>query len=174
MARHRLFLALTPPAPVLAQITRQAEALPADGKATPPEKLHLTLAFLGDADPAAAAQAGAGAAARIAPFDFALDEADSFAGGVWFLRAPAAPFAALLAALFDALHAAGLHAHDASRAFVPHLTLRRRAAARLPRRAIAPIGWPARELRLYDSDLATGRYALRGRWPLAGGNTVNP
>jgi 2'-5' RNA ligase len=166
MASHRLFYALTPGAEARARIAQHGAARP--------EQLHLTLAFLGDAQPSRALLAGERAAAQAAPFAFALDETDSFHGGTWILRAPAAAFTPLLDALHRHLHACGLRAQDEARPFVAHVTLRRRAPIALPRAAIAPIRWQADALRLYDSDLGSGRHALLGDWPLAGNNDVSP
>ena len=164
---HRLFFALSPGAAMRARIHAAANALPmGDGRRTAAEKLHLTLAFLGDASPAPAIEAGARAAASSVAFDFALDEIDSFPGGTWILRAPAEPFAPLVSALLRELHANGLRAHDEARAFIPHVTVRRRASTRLARTPIEAVAWPARQLRLYDSDLSSGAYQLLGEWPL--------
>ena len=174
MPGHRLFFALTPTDATRARVEALAATLPSTGgRDTRTDKMHLTLAFLGDADPATALRAGAKAAPQAQHFEFALDETDSFHGGTWILRAPATPFAALLAALRRELHAVGLHEPDEQRAFLPHLTLRRRAGARLPRAAVAPIPWLARSLCLYDSDLAAGRYTRLGEWPLAGADAVS-
>ena len=170
----RLFFALTPDPQVRARIAEQARRLcGSDAGGASAAKFHVTLAFLGKVAPAPSLRAGARAAASVAGFDFALDETDSFHGGTWILRAPAAPFAALVAALSRELHAEGLSAHDESRAFVPHVTLRRRAPARLPRAPIPPIPWQPRTLCLYDSDLASGQYTRLGEWPLAAGDRVS-
>ena len=174
MSAHRLFFALTPTDATRARIEACAATLPAAaGRSTRADKLHLTLVFLGDVDPGLAQGAGENAAAKVQGFDFALEESDSFHGGTWILRAPAAKFAPLLDALRSELRAAGLHAPDEHRDFVPHVTLRRRATARLPRAPIAPIPWPARRLCLYDSDLGTGRYTRLGAWPLQAADDVS-
>lgn len=168
---HRLFFALSPDADLVARIVALGEGLPeAGGRRTRPDKLHLTLVFLGDADPELARRAGARVAARVAAFDFALEQSDSFHGGTWILRASSAPFDALQAALAFELQAHGVPVHDESRAFIPHVTLRRRAANRLPRQPIVPIEWKARALCLYDSHLDSGEYERLGQWPLAGDN----
>jgi 2'-5' RNA ligase len=170
----RLFFALSPTEQVRARILALAATLPSpDGRATRDAKIHLTLAFLGDADAVAALHAGERAAASTSAFDFALDATDSFPGATWILRAPPTPFAPLLAALTRELHATGLRAPDERRAFVPHVTLRRRAQARLPRAAIEPIAWRAGTMCLYDSDLHSGDYRRLGEWPLLG-DDVSP
>ena len=174
MPAHRLFFALTPSPDLRARIEALAAGLPpARGRAIRPDKMHLTLAFLGDAEPARACIAGERTANATRAFDFVLDETDSFHGGTWVLRAPPSDFAPLLGALRRELQANGLRASDENRPFVPHLTLRRRADAPLPRAAIVPIQWNAHGLCLYDSDLATGVYTRLGEWPLAGGDHVS-
>jgi 2'-5' RNA ligase len=167
MERHRLFFALTPDEGVRRQILEVAAALPdAGGRATRPEKIHLTLAFLGDADPGGARAAGARAAADTAAFDFELDEVDGFHGGIRILRARAEAFAPLVFALLRELRRAGVPSRGQAREFIPHVTLWRRDNLRLARAPITPIPWPARELCLYDSHLDTGEHERIGSWPL--------
>ena len=181
LAAHRLFFALAPTPAVLAEIEAAAEALgvpAAGGRRTRAEKLHLTLAFLGDFDAAAGTRAisqallaGARAAANVLSFDFVLDQAFSFAGArpLWLLGGEAAPFKPLHVELMFALAAQQLVPRDAGRPFQPHVTLLRDARAPLPRTSIEPIHWRARELALFDSQLATGRYDIVERWPLQEG-----
>ena len=173
---HRLFFALAPTPELVAHIEAAALALGATGaggRRTRADKLHVTLAFLGDfhADSDALARAlavGAEVAACVGGFDFALDHAFSFPGArpLWLLGGEAAPFATLHAQLLAALAGAGFQLRDAKRAFVPHVTLLRDARKALPHTPITPIDWRARELALYDSDLATGAYRILARWPL--------
>jgi 2'-5' RNA ligase len=167
MDRHRLFFALTPDEGVRRQILEVAAALPdAGGRRTRADKFHLTLAFLGDADPEAARTAGMRAAADTAAFDFQLDEVDGFHGGIRILRAPSEAFAPLVSALARKLRKAGVSSRDESRQFVPHVTLQRRDTLRLARAPITPIHWLARELCLYDSHLDTGEHERLASWPL--------
>ena len=175
---HRLFFALAPTPAVLAQIESAAETLgvpAAGGRRTRPEKLHLTVAFLGDFDAAAgtsaisqALVAGAHTAGNVLAFDFVLDQAFSFSGArpLWLLGGEAAPFKPLHVELMFALAARQLVPRDAGRPFLPHVTLLRDARAPLPRTSIDPIHWRASELALFDSQLATGRYDIVERWPL--------
>jgi 2'-5' RNA ligase len=172
MPRHRLFFGLQPPAPVLASLRAAAAQLQADGgpggRSLPPEKLHLTLAFLGDFDDEGALRRAleAGAQVEASGFDFTLDQATSWGARqpLWVFTGVAAPFADLHASLLRCLHAQGLHADDEARAFVPHVTWLRNARQRLARTAIAPIAWPARDFVLYDS--REGQYDVLARWPL--------
>jgi 2'-5' RNA ligase len=172
MPRHRLFFGLQPPAPVLAQLLAaaarvQAQSAPG-GRPVPREKLHLTLAFLGDFDDEDAVRRAcdAGAQVEASGFDFILDQATSFGTRqpLWVFAGDAAPFAKLHAGLLRCLNAQDLHAHDEPRVFLPHVTWLRHARGRLPRMQIAPIAWPAREFVLYDS--RQGQYHVLARWPL--------
>jgi 2'-5' RNA ligase len=171
MPRHRLFFALQPPATVLASLLAavaqvQAERGPG-GRPVPPDKLHLTLAFLGDCDDDASRRAlEAGAMVEAPAFIFTLDQATSFAARQppWVFTAAAGPFAGLRSSLLRNLHAQGLHADDEGRDFVPHVTWRRNARQRLAPTAIAPVPWPARDFVLYDS--REGLYDVLARWPL--------
>jgi RNA 2',3'-cyclic 3'-phosphodiesterase len=60
----RIFFALWPPAETAAALAKWAEEVQrqAGGRCTPAERIHLTLAFLGDADEAKAMTAGRAAA----------------------------------------------------------------------------------------------------------------
>ena len=172
MAAHRLFFGLQPPPPVLARLQQAAARLQADrvpgGRPVPAEKLHLTLAFLGDVEGEDVLRRAfdAGACVAAPGFDFRLDHALSFGGRQppWVFAGASAPFAALQDSLQRCLHVQGLHARDEARAFVPHVTWLRNARARLPRTDISPIAWSAGELALYDS--RDGNYAVLERWPL--------
>jgi 2'-5' RNA ligase len=163
---HRLFFALAPTPAVLAEIESAAETLgvpAAGGRRTRPEKLHLTMAFLGDFDAAAgtsaisqALVAGAHTAGNVLAFDFVLDQAFSFSGArpLWLLGGEAAPFKPLHVELMFALAARQLVPRDAGRPFLPHVTLLRdaRAAAAhvdrshpLARERACPVRQPARD-----------------------------
>jgi 2'-5' RNA ligase len=65
MAGHRLFFALAPPPAVCAQLERATHALASSPRVTAGERLHVTLAFLGDFPEASDAPARAMAAAGI-------------------------------------------------------------------------------------------------------------
>jgi len=172
MSRHRLFFGLQPPAPVLAQLLAAAAQVQAahapGGRATPAEKLHLTLAFLGDFEEGDAVRHALTAGGRLdaTRFDFVLDRVQSLGGRqpLWVFAGDGAAFAPLHASLVQCLHALGVPAQDEARAFLPHLTWLRNARMRLPPTPIAPIAWPARDFLLYDS--RGGHYEVLGRWPL--------
>ncbi len=156
----RLFFACWPPAgtaQALAAWAREAQR-ESGGRAVRPENVHLTLAFLGDADPAAAAAHGA--AVRAPALDFMLDEV-RFRTHQRILWAAPAQTPPALAALAQAL--------GEKRPFAAHVTLVRHArhGRRLP--PFAAVDWPVREFALVNSTLGSlgpsyevlARYALQ-------------
>jgi len=171
MARHRLFLALSPPPDVRAQLEQASRAVAmaagGSGRATEAQKLHVTLAFLGnfDDDDAVTRALAAGGATHNAPFALQLDHAASF-GPTWFLGSTASPqpLLDLHAALSSELARAGFELER--RAFHPHVTFQRNAAYPLPPTRIAPIRWPVADFVLFDSFPAQSRYLPLASWML--------
>jgi 2'-5' RNA ligase len=149
-ARQRLFFALLPPADVRDRIGAAArgieEAHPSGGRLLKPDRYHLTLRFLGDADPLPPmwcdAARAAGDAVRPRRFDLVLDHAGSFCGGRvrWLGGQPSASLLALRQDLDHALARTGLE--EAQAPFVPHLTIARDARVPLGPVTIEPIRWP--------------------------------
>jgi 2'-5' RNA ligase len=166
----RLFFALWPDdeaREALGRLSRDL-AIVAEGKPVPIEKVHLTLAFLGEVaderhgDLAEAAQ-GAGAAAFVLP----LDRVGSFrrAKVAWAGASFVPPeLLALQSRLAAGLTARGFALDE--RPFVPHITLARKIARSVPRASIAPIAMAASAIALVRSDLGTGRYATLESWRL--------
>ena len=166
-----LFFALWPDARAAEDLARLATDLaPAlDGKPVPREKIHLTLAFLGN--PAADAEEraiAAGDAVLGDGFDLALDHVGSFRGAKAAWAGIAAPPAGLLqlhAALRSQLEARMLPLDE--RAFAPHLTLVRKIARRLPRTALpGAIEWNVEGFALVRSAPGTGSYSTVAAWDL--------
>ncbi|MES1956479.1 RNA 2',3'-cyclic phosphodiesterase [Salinisphaera hydrothermalis] len=163
--RQRLFFALWPPADVAERIAVVGRALATSGAPVPRDKLHVTLAFHGARD-AVERRALIARAERvaIAPFDLVFDWLDGFDKPrlIWLglSRPPAALFE-----LAEFLRADTLD----PRAFVPHITLQRRAGP-ITARPVAPIAWRAREFVLAESGAqgVPGGYRILARWPLAG------
>lgn len=130
----RLFVALVPPEAALEPLRRVVERkrpyLPR-ARWVHGDRLHLTLAFLGESDPAGVAALTAALAARVAEvpcFRARLAEAGAFppAGRVrvvWAGFEPAAQLDALAAAVRRAVGEAGFVCDD--KPFRPHLTLAR-------------------------------------------------
>lgn len=170
---RRLFFALYPDAALRPAIVAAAQnaalAAGVSGKRTDPERLHLTVYFLGEVD--AAAEAFARQAAdgiRVAPFELVLDRVGSFAHShVLWLGASVVP--AGLRELHDRLGdgLAGLGERANRKALKPHVTCYRHIDRPLPDTAIAPIRWPVREFCLVHSELGTEpRYHVVSQWPL--------
>ena len=174
MPRHRrLFFALYPdpalrPA-IVAAAQNAALAAGVSGKRTHPERLHLTVYFLGELD--AAAEAFAWQAAervRVAPFELTLDRAGSFGHSQVLWLAPSIVPAGLRE-LHDRLREGvdGLGDHVNRKALKPHVTCYRHIDRPLKETAVPPIRWPVREFCLVHSELgAEPRYHVVSQWPL--------
>jgi 2'-5' RNA ligase len=166
----RLFLALWPPDRVSAELALVGEALAelAHGKAVPAEKIHLTLAFLGEVGAERVdAVRGPAAEARAAPFDLVLDHVGAFRKA----RVAWAGSSGLPAVLIElqsnldrALRAAQFPLDD--RPFAAHVTLARKIARPVPPAPMPQIRWPAKELVLARTETGTGRYSILERWSL--------
>jgi 2'-5' RNA ligase len=160
----RLFFALWPPAIAARALAQWAEEArrATGGRATPEEKIHLTLAFLGEADPLKAVSAArrVSASAHALPIEEARYVRENQM--VW-VRPRATP--AELQALFDRL-SMELYREEfilERRPFAAHVTLVRKARrAELP--ALPPLDWPVGEFLLVASK--GGRYEPVERFPL--------
>lgn len=170
MARH--FFALWPPPgaqPALAALAAEL-ARRCGGRAVPVDKIHLTLAFLGEIDAGGVARAREIAGGVVAPaLDLRFDRVGSFAGArvAWTgMSEPDRDAAGLATELAARLRDAGF-AID-RRPTVLHATLARRVAQPIPEAPIAALAWTADRFALVESDLRTGRYVETGSWKLAG------
>jgi 2'-5' RNA ligase len=170
----RLFFALWPDATTRGALAATAGQLKkaCGGRSPPAENLHLTLAFLGNVAANRMLALRLVADAVIAePFELTLARA-----GYWRAQrlAWAAPLhgppalTALHARLTDVLRLRGFHAER--RAFKPHVTLLRDAAALSPSShdGIISLRWPVRDFVLACSEpVPQGvRYRVIGTWPL--------
>jgi 2'-5' RNA ligase len=163
----RLFFAVWPPPETARALEGWARAL--EGRATPAEKIHLTLAFLGGADPdkAIAAARRVQGEAHYIPIETAKYWKHNRI--LWVGPRETPP---LLKALVDALH---LELYRAEyilerRPFAAHVTLLR--APRAPR-ALTPlpkVKWPVDEFVLVNSSLSSkgSSYDIVERFPLTG------
>jgi len=148
----RLFFALWPPARTahaLAQWSREV-ARDTGGTASASEKIHLTLAFLGEADPAKAFNA----AQRVqgARHSLPIDHAQYWKHNkiVWVgPQAMPAPLAALVGQLHAALKDRGFVLED--RPFAAHVTLLRKAKAPTALPPLPKVEWPVDEILLVRS-----------------------
>lgn len=165
----RLFFAVWPDEAASAALARIAleVAQVADGRPVPREKVHVTLAFLGDVPPArveTAALAARGLA--FAGFEFALDRVGSFRAArvAWAgSHEVPAPLAGLQSVLAARLSAAGFALE--ARPFAPHATLARRTSRHLPPASIGSIEWRVEAFTLVRTESATGRYAVMEEFP---------
>lgn len=164
----RLFLAIWPDAAAAAALARLAQAMAqgAVGRAVPAEKIHLTLAFLGEVAEARVADVRAAAAAmRWEPVDLVFDTLGWFRGARvgWIgCSDPAPGLLSLQAALAQALRSRGFELDE--RPYSPHVTLVRKAGRPVPRAGTEPISWRAGELALVQSGSGTGRYTTIEAW----------
>ena len=154
----RLFFASWPPAGTAQALARWARAAQraCGGRATRTETIHLTLAFLGDADPDEARATAE--AVRLPGCTMCIEQARYWPHNriVWVgpREAPGA-----LGALAQAL--------GESRRFAAHVTLLRSARlATLP--PLPALEWPVREFVLVSSTLSAGgpSYETLGRYAL--------
>jgi len=172
---QRLFFALWPDEAARASIASLARevAHAGGGRATAADKVHLTLAFLGQ-QPAARITALRRLADGVdAPgFVLALDEIGCFprTGITWLgARSVQSGLAALHLQLRVALRGDGFPTDE--RPYAPHLTLARRSRMALQRHLPEPIAWPVDSFALVASDLATGGSSYRtiAEWHLRPG-----
>jgi RNA 2',3'-cyclic 3'-phosphodiesterase len=167
--RRRVFFALWPDDATRASVvrsTRRAVQL-CGGRPIAKDRLHVTVAFLGEVDAARLELARGAAPVRVGEFDLVLDML-----GVWpqsrvlWLAGREVPAAlnALEQDLWTALEERGFRREE--RIYRPHLTLARRA--REVEEAVEPVQWRVKELALVES-LPDGRnvhYEVLERWPL--------
>jgi 2'-5' RNA ligase len=166
---HRVFFALWPDditRSALSRATRRAVQA-CGGRPIAKERLHLTLAFLGEVTADELALVRAVPPISVGEFELTLD-----AIGVWpesriLWLAPLAPPPALVeleARLWDGLGGSGFVPEE--RVYRPHVTLARRA--RPIDATVEPVRWSVHELALVES-LPYGRnvyYEVLERWPL--------
>ena len=156
-----LFFALWPPPETARALAQWAKSI--EGRTTAEAKIHLTLAFLGNADAGRASAAAASVRGRA--FELAVDQARFWKHNriVW---AGPAEMPDRLAALVDQLHAAlrqaGFVLED--RPFAAHVTLVRKAGAPAAFPPLPAVEWPVAEFLLCRS--AGGRYDTLERFPL--------
>ena len=176
-AKQRVFYALWPDAGAATALASLAAAVAKarGGRATRPDQLHVTVAFVGAVTPARMTllhAAGERAAAVAAPFGLDFDRLGGAArDGVAWVEASAPPPAltALHEALAGTLRGEGFPLE--ARTFRPHVTLARRCTRPADRREVAPLSWVADRLALVVSTPEPGgsRYRTIASWPFSGG-----
>jgi RNA 2',3'-cyclic 3'-phosphodiesterase len=149
----RLFLALWPDALALRALAAwQARwAWPAGAAVVPPERLHLTLHYIGPVPTARLAEVTHGLQVPMQRFDLEFDRAELWPRGLAVLCASAPPDA--LITLHDRLQAAlqRLRLPTESRPYRPHVTLARKAAGASPPDGPLPARWSMRGYALVQS-----------------------
>jgi 2'-5' RNA ligase len=170
--RHRVFFALWPDEATRSALSRATRAAvrASGGRPIAKDRLHLTVAFLGELTAAGVAVARSVPPVEVGAFELTLD-----AIGVWpdsrvlwlAPRVLPAPLEELEARLWEQLAVRGFAAED--RSYRPHVTLARRA--RPVETAAEPVRWRVEDLALVESfpDGRNVHYAVLERWPLDGG-----
>jgi len=166
----RIFFAIEPAEDALRSLAAHAALLARQGggRPMPADKIHLTLAFLGEVEDSRIPEAEDAAAAAVgAAFTLVLDRLGAFrrAGVAW--AGASMPDPALLrlqGTLAAHLVARGFELEP--RPFAPHVTLVRKVD-RAPREAaFEAVSWRVTDFALVRSNLATGRYETLRRWAL--------
>ncbi len=178
MARHHLFVALTPPASVRASLIGAMGGIPGARWQTD-EQLHITLRFVGEVDLHQAEDIAAALDhVRHPALTLRLGEVGTFdrkhrIDTLWIAIQPRADILRLHAKIDRALRRAGVAAD--ARAFLPHVTIARFASRAAPDLAI--VGWVVapslppfvvRRFALYESHLGSdgASYEAVAQYPL--------
>ncbi|MDR5813174.1 2'-5' RNA ligase family protein [Caballeronia sp. LZ033] len=178
-ATDSLFFALFPDEAAAARLIGLSTQLRTQyglkAKAIPPERLHVTLhylgAFAGLPDELVAQAHAAASSIALPPAEIELAWIESFPGRrakrPLVLAGDVSPsFHALERTLHAALADAGIAVKPYPR-FVPHVTLLY-DEQRVPPHPVAPVGWRAGEFALVRSLLGQSRHEVLARWPLEG------
>ena len=180
----RVFFAIWPDAVAKRQLDELAERLEAvcEGRKVRAENIHLTLVFLGEVSvdrlDALCLAAGEAQSTGLRAFDFAVEEIRYWKHNriAWAgTRKIPQELLDLVNALQNSLAAAGFSFDQ--QAYVPHITLVRKAWCHAPSTALrtglpdlaGPIAWRAREWVLVKSEQTSDGsvYTPIGRWTLA-------
>lgn len=170
---QRVFFALWPDAAARTKLAELARATAGKngGRPTPPDLIHLTLAFLGSQSAARVLMLRQIAGGIRSPsFVLALDQLGTFprAGIAWLGASVRQPgLDALHGRLATALRAQSF-AIDA-RPYAPHLTLTRRGGNEIDSRLPQPVSWRVTSFALVESEFGGDGTAYRtlAQWPLA-------
>jgi 2'-5' RNA ligase len=165
----RLFFALWPPPQAARALGEWARAVQRDtgGRVTADDTIHLTLAFLGEVDPASAAAAAARVRGRA--FELPVDTARYWKHNQVVWAGPQempGELADMVGQLHGALRADGFVLEE--RPFAAHITLLRKAGKPATLAPPPPLAWPAREFTLVCSTASKSgsRYGILERFSL--------
>lgn len=166
---HRVFFALWPDDATRSAISRATRdaVRESGGRPIAKERLHLTVAFLGELTSAGLEAARSVPPISVGPLDLTLDALGLWPESriLWFAPSqPPAALGALEATLWDRLAALGFRPEE--RTYRPHMTLARRA--RPIEAAAAPVHWHVPELALVESfpEAHSVHYEVLETWPL--------
>ena len=170
----RLFFALWPDPAVQHALGEWARACHrmCGGRSPATDRLHMTIAFLGEVDATRyASVVRIGGAVGAAAFDFVLDRIAYWRRTGIVYAAPSvvpAALSALATDLTERLASAGFPADE--RPFAPHVTLLRDAKRAFRGAAFAPLAWKIAALSLVETTRADGKpvYRVLESWTLAG------
>ena len=155
----RLFLALWPPAPLASVLQANADAWtwPAAARRSGPERLHITLHFIGAVPAPELVDLQEALALRWEGCELLLDRTEVWPGGIAVLEATQLPDAlrALHAALGERLRSRGLPVE--ARRFRPHVTFARKAQGARAPADFVPLRWTAGPEYLLMQSLPGGR-----------------
>ncbi len=161
----RLFFAAWPPPEAAVALAAWAARL--EGRATPAEKIHLTLAFLGAVDAATAIAAARGVQGRGHALPIEVAKYWKHNRIVWAGPRELPPE---LEALVEALHFQLFRAEFIleRRPFAAHVTLLRKAAAPRSLPELPVVTWPVRDFVLARSSVSSrgSTYDILERFPL--------
>lgn len=165
----RLFFALWPPPDTAQALGQWARAVQGEtgGRATADETIHLTLAFLGEGDPARAAAAARRVHGKA--FDLPIDSSRYWKHNkiVWVgPRSMPPQLSDMVRQLHTRLMGEGFVLED--RPFAAHVTLVRKALSPTALPALPAVAWPAPEFVLVRSTPASSgsRYEIIERFRL--------
>lgn len=171
---ERLFFALWPDPAVSTALAAAGRAAPAgDGRVIPPERIHLTLAFLGNVDgPGRACLEAAAGRVTPPPFELVLRRTGWWRRSrvMWAGPEVVPPELTLLVGrLREVVGGCGLAVE--SRPFAAHVTLARNVRRGSRGVLEPPIRWPVDGFALVRSvtDRHGPHYTTVARWPLTGG-----
>jgi 2'-5' RNA ligase len=141
----RLFIGLWPPPAAHEALLAHVQSWnwPTSARRTQPQRLHVTLHFLGEVPAQRLPQLRAGLQLENDAFELHLDQPGVWPGGIAVLEAGAVPqpLAALHARLAERLRALALPVE--SRRYRPHVTLARKAFGARPPAASVAVCWSA-------------------------------